>query len=140
MAVKRKQHVDPPLCNCALLCEDVVQSIGRGKHILQGVVDRLFLQSLPCPVQGLVCYVRLTNVHHGHEILLTMVDAEEEEPLFEAKAHAKGDHNPLQLSTIIFPLPPFLVSKPGRYYFRVMHDADILAASPIDIQAPESLP
>lgn len=67
MAKKRKVAV-PPTCNCIILCDDIIQSVAKGKVNLVGLIGTIAVQSLPAVIGGYGVYVRGSNVHGDQKI------------------------------------------------------------------------
>ncbi len=124
-------ETDHPFCNCALLCDDVLESRGRGKHILHGVIGTIAVREFPALVGGYVAYVRITNVKGKRKVSLSFDLARTNEPVFVAETELPDQKDPLGMYTLVVPIPRFAVMEPGRYIFSVKSAGVPLAESPI---------
>lgn len=130
MATPTPQGVpDLPTCNCALLCEDVLMSAARGKHILHGIVNLVVVASLPATVGPFVSYVRVSNVYGTQELTIRLVSGTDR-VVFELRAQLKSP-DPLGLYNLVVPIPPFGITEAGRHMFSVLAGGEVLAQSPI---------
>ncbi|HBS30113.1 MAG TPA: hypothetical protein DEB06_11855 [Phycisphaerales bacterium] len=132
----RRGAAEAPLCNCALLCDDVVISQGRGKHSLDGVIGSIFVPRLPAVLGGYVTYIRLTNIYRNQKVTVSLDHADSEQSVFEFEATLPPHSDPLGICTLIVPIRPFGVTVAGRYIFSVKSNRVPLAQSPISIQTP----
>ncbi|MFI5380096.1 MAG: DUF6941 family protein [Tepidisphaerales bacterium] len=137
MAKRRKKAIGqvPPMCNCLLLCDDVLISQGKGKHFLQGVIGIVGVSSLPAMIGGYVAYIRLSDVHGSQNVTISFVNARTGEPVIETKADFPSHADPLGVYTLVIPVPAFAVNEEGRYLFMVTHDGVPIAQTPVIIKA-----
>jgi len=126
---------DPPTCNCALLCDDVIESRGRGKHTLVGIIGVIHVRQLPARLGGYVAYVRLSNIIGSPKVRIGLDEAATNEEIFGGNVPLPSRNDPLGVYTLIIPVPAFQIERPGRYMFSVKSDGVPLAESPIMIQA-----
>ena len=83
-----------PLCNCLILCDDVVVSQKRGKHTLDGIVTGIRVLELPTTIAPMMCYIRLTGVHPGQRLTIIMEHADGAgEPAFSGVMSAWAFHH-----------------------------------------------
>ncbi|HEV7297943.1 MAG TPA: hypothetical protein VGN72_01155 [Tepidisphaeraceae bacterium] len=139
MAKRRKvgkSSLEAPMNSCLLLCDDVLRSTIRGKHILQGVIGGVQLLQLPAIIGPYVAYIRWSNVYGGQKIKLNFRN-EDDDVIFgmEAKSPAKSD--PLETHTLIIRIPPFEITTPGRYLFSAEHGGSPFAQTTIVIKGPK---
>lgn len=133
---KKKGAVpETPTCNCALLCDDVLVSQGRGKHTLNGIIGAIGVEKLPAVLGWYVTYVRISNVYGEQRVIVNLEEAGTGEPVFEFEAKMPEQADPLGVYTLVVPVPPFRVERAGRYMFNAKSGGEILAQSPIIIQA-----
>lgn len=132
---KRKKTAlsEAPTCNCLLLCDDVLESKGRGKHTLQGVIGGITVKELPATLGGYVAYVRGSNAYVRQKLTLEFIEPVEEAALFAIEVEFER-HEPLDVFTLIVPVPAFVVEAPGRYILRAMHNNVDVASSAIMIR------
>lgn len=112
-------------------------SIAKGKHLLQGIVDRVNVEKLPATLGPYVAYVKLSNVHGAQHIEMNFCNAASEEVLFTFGATSPPENDPLAAHTLILPIPPFVVKKAGRYIFRASHAGIPFATNAIVVAVPE---
>lgn len=130
---KRGRPKEAPTCNCALLCEDVLVSQARGKHMLHGVINVIFVPQLPSVVGPFVTYVRISNVYPNQTIHVSFERAEDGEKVFEFAAEPPERPDQLGVYTFVVTTPPFRLEQDGRYIFSVRSDGTPLAESPISV-------
>jgi hypothetical protein len=135
---KRKRKKPPgvsPMCSCLVLCDDVVVSHAIAKHNLLGVVGGLVVSGFPGPVQPLVVYVRLSNVHGDEQVKVSFAHADDhDQPLWEFDAQLLNQNDPLSVHTLLTPVPPFRVEKPGRHMLMVRHAGTMIAQVPVHVR------
>jgi len=127
---------EDPTCNCALLCDDVLISQGRGKHSLEGVIGAIAVTELPAVIGGFVTYVRLSNIYRDQVVSVSLDHADTGESVFEFEATLPSKTDPLGICTLIVPTPTFEIRSAGRYIFAVKSRGVPLAQSPINILTP----
>ncbi len=127
---------EPPTCNCALLCNDVIVRHSRDMHTLEGVIGNIGVKQFPGVIGGSVCYVRLSNVYPSQTVRIALEDAGDGEDLFSFDIILPSKSDPLGVYTIIQRIPAFGVASPGRYMFTASSKGIPLAQSPIMIQGP----
>lgn len=128
---KSKPVREVPTCNCVLLCDDVVTS-ARGKHTLVGVIGMIAAQDFPTTLGGYVTYVRLSNIYPNQSVQIEMERAEDRTTMFQFDIKVR-EPEPLGLYTFVVVVPPFVVDRPGKYWFQAVSDGEPLAQSPIEI-------
>ncbi len=143
MAKKRPKKTpapqESPTCNCIMLCDDVLVSTGKHKHTLAGVIGWIAVQEFPATIGGYVAYIRISNVYGTQSVTVSLEDPNDS-TLLEFRADLVGDRGPLDVHTLVVPIPPFAVKKPGRYVFLAKdRDGLLLAMVPIQIQSPASI-
>ena len=127
---------EAPTCNCALLCDDVVESKGKGKHTLMGIIGAIFVPQFPANLGVFVAYVRLSNVYGAQKVTIGLDHAASNAKIFEAEVELPDIQDPLGVYTLVMPIRPFRIEQPGRYLFSVKSAGVPLAQSPILIQGP----
>ena len=136
MAKKKRKQIPqigvsvPPTCSCLLLCDDVIISHAHNKHVLQGVIGVLTVQKLPWVVGGFVVYMRLSNVHAKQTVKVKFSHGDSNDVLWELVAEVI-QQDPLQVNTLITRVPPFPLTKDGRYIVSAEHDGIPLASIPV---------
>ena len=134
---RRKGSVpEHPTCNCALLCDDVLESKGRGKHNLIGIIGAILTPQFPAVLGGYVAYVRLSNVYGRQKVTIGLDDTASDEKVFEGGIDLPDIKDPLGGYTLVPPIPGFRIERPGRYMFSVKSGGIPLAESAILIQGP----
>jgi hypothetical protein len=134
---RRRQAIpEAPTCNCALLCDDVLVSQGKAKHILQGVIGVIFVPEFPAVIGGFVSYVRVSNVYGAQKIVVNLENTRTGAVLFEFRVDMPTRSDPLGVYTLVVPVPPVEVAEAGRYMFSASSGGVPLAQSPIVIQGP----
>lgn len=135
MARKRKaRSVVPPTCNCIILCDDVVTSVGRNKHNLIGLINGINVPELPAVLGGFMAYVRGSNVHGEQTIRLTLEAADNEEEILGLEGQFTKETDPLSVYTVVLKLPPFKVEREGRYLFSAKHNGVAIAQMSLNIR------
>ncbi len=134
---KKAKHLPGPLCNCVLLCDDVLIS-AKNKHFLQGIIGVIGLRELPAIIGGYVAYVRVSNVHGSSSVRVSLVRGETNQPVFAAEVNVKQP-DPLGVHTVVSQVPPVAIEHAGRYLFQVECNGEILAMSPIEIVVLDAL-
>lgn len=135
---KPKSGVESPTSDCVLLCDDVVQSVGKGKHTLVGIIGGVKVPQFPATIGGYVAYVRLSNVYGGgQKIVLRLSVADTDQMIMETEAVFPPQTDPLGVYTLVVPVPVFRVLVGGRYIFGAYHNTIPIASSPINIIGPE---
>lgn len=131
---------ESPTCSCLILCEEVLTSVVRGKHVLHGVIGHILVPSVPARIGPFAAYVRFQNVYPNQEVRIALRKDGDAEPVFELRGESTGGSNPLGLYTFIIAIPPFVVSAAGRYYLTASHDGVAFADSLFEIQthAPDA--
>jgi hypothetical protein len=132
-AKKKLAGGEPPMCNCLLLCDDVIVSHGRDKHVLQGVIGTIGLKGIPAVSGGHVVYLRLSNVYPNSKITVSFTNAETDQQLWEFKAEFVAGTQPLGVHTMIVRVPPFQVNKAGRHMLAVNHNGIPIVQTPITV-------
>jgi hypothetical protein len=130
----KPDSVAPPSSSCLLLCDEVMRGTAKNRHVLHGVVSEIFVPSLPTILGPYAAYVRLGNVHGGQKIALSFCRAADDEELFRFEATSPTESDPLDTHTLILPIPPFKIKKPGRYIFRALHAGVPFATNSITVQ------
>lgn len=120
MARKRKLAV-PPTCNCIILCDDIVQSITKGKLSLVGLIGTIVVPELPAIIGGYGVYVRGSNVHGDQKIRL-VIETDDGDEVLGLDAGFTKDTNPLAEYTLVTRLPPFRIEQAGKYLFSAKHN------------------
>jgi hypothetical protein len=133
---KRKSNpgTESPTCNCILLCDDVLVSVGKGKHFLQGVIGVIAVTKLPAVLGGYVAYVRVSNVYPAQVIEIKLERASDGAVLLDARPTFPPHPDPLGVYTFLAPVPPFRVEEPGRHLFTAYHNGVPFAQTPIEIR------
>lgn len=126
----------PATCDCALLCDDVLESHVKGKHSLMGIIGGIVVPSLPFPFGPCMCYVRLANLVTAKQVTLSLENADTAEILLSFQVEVPEQDHPLGVCTIVAPIPQFLIEKAGRYLFSAKSDGLPLAQSPIAVILP----
>ncbi len=126
---------DPPLCNCLILCRDVLQSTATGQHVLNHVISRLEVEKVPCNIGPFVAYVRLHNLVEGHTLTLRFDYLDTNSTRFEMEAKFSGSPNPEDPHTLIARIPPFWVESAGRYILSALHEEEVITFAPIILVA-----
>lgn len=135
----KRENAESPSSACLVICDDVLVSQGKNKHILQGVIGTIVVRGVPALIGGYVAYIQLTNVYPNQEIKLCLRD-EDENAIFESEAKSPPRNvDPLAVETLILPIPFFPITSAGRYTFRAEHDGVPFAVCPITVvdQAPK---
>lgn len=136
----RRDHAERASCNCALLCDEVLVSQAKGKHILHGIIGTIGVPEFPATIGGYVTYVRISNVLHAQKIRIALEDAATEEPIFAFEAAVPKPDDPFGMYLFMLPVPPFRVERGGQYLFMARADGVPLAYSPITIVGPAEPP
>jgi hypothetical protein len=123
----------PATCNCALLCDDVLQSHIKGKHTLVGIIGAIVTPSVPTAFGPCMCYVRLANLVTAKTIVVSLEHADSAEEVLSFQVDVPEQDHPLGVCTIVAPLPPMALDKAGPYLFSVKSDGFLLAQSPIAV-------
>jgi hypothetical protein len=133
---RRRAGGESPTSDCLLICDDVLVSHGKGKHIIQGVIGAIVVRAFPARIGGYVAYVRLSNVYGGGQpVHLTFENAATGQELFRFETKLPKRSDPLGVYTMILKVPPFEVSESGRYIFSAKHGGVPFAQSPILIRS-----
>ena len=130
------ENAAAPSSSCLLICDDVLQSVAKNKHLLHGVISQVFVPKLPALIGPYVAYVRLSNVHGSQSITLSLAHAATEEELFRFSATSPAESDPLATHTFILAIPPLRVTKAGRYIFEASHAGIPFATNAIEISTP----
>jgi len=134
---KRKKPIKPPeeapTSSCVLLCQDVTISVVAGMHTLHGVVSEMHAPSLPITAGAGVVYVRFSNWYSSQEIILRFMHIETEEVVFQLGARSPAGSNPLADNPIIIRIPPFVLTRAGRYSLGALHHDLVVAESVITV-------
>ncbi len=132
---KRGGSSGTPTCSCLVLCDDVVISHGRDKHRLEGIIGSMNVPFVPHPIAGSVVYVRISNVHQHEKVSVSLVRADDNQPLWVIEAEIVNLNEPLNVHTLVAKVPPFMVDKAGRHLLEAKHKGVPIASVPIMIQA-----
>lgn len=133
---KREAVARPATCDCALLCDDVVESHLKGKHTLVGIIGGIVVARLPHAFGPCMCYVRLANLLTEKTVVLMLENADSGEDVLKAEVKVPEQDHPLGVCTIVAPIPRFVIEKAGRYLFSAKCDGLPLAQSPIVVILP----
>jgi hypothetical protein len=136
--VKKNGGVEAPTSSCILLCDDVLISQGRNKHVLQGIIGVIGVATLPAVLGGYVAYIRLSNVYGSQQVTVQLEDAETSGVLFAFDAAFPAQSDPLGVYTLVVPIRPFAVEKVGRYLFSVIYGGVPIASTPVLIIQPSA--
>ncbi|HMO25296.1 MAG TPA: hypothetical protein PKB10_03425 [Tepidisphaeraceae bacterium] len=125
----KKRQAEAPTSDCILLCEDVLESKGRGKHMLQGVINIITVQNLPAVIGPLVAYVRMRNVYSRQRLhfSLGLLEKEQDGEILSFDLDSPDNSDPLGQHTLIIAVPPFPVEQEGRYVFTASHNGEAFA-------------
>lgn len=132
MATRLK--LDPPRCNCLLLCDDVLESKGRGRHFLHGVIGRIAVAQLPAAFGPTVAYVRLHGLQEGQKMQIRFDHLETSDTRLDIGFEIGGKPDPDDVHTVMVPIPPLAVEHAGRYVLSVLHDETVILFTPIDVE------
>lgn len=133
MAAKKKRRSVPPTCNCIMLCDDVMLSMGRNKHNLIGLINSIQVRELPATLGGYMAYVRGSNVHGEQTIRLVLETADTEEEVLAIEGKFTKETDPLSVYTVMLRLPMFTVQQAGRYLFSAKHNGVAIAQMAVEI-------
>lgn len=122
---------EPPMCSCLLLCDDVVVTHAKGgKHHLQGIIGGIGLP-LPATAGNHVVYLRLTNVYPNAHVVVSFQHEADNVPVWQFRAEFVPKSQPLDVNTMIVNVPPFRLTKAGRYHLQATYQEVPIATVPI---------
>ncbi len=127
---------EAPTCNCILLCDDVLVSQAKGKHMLNGIIGVILVGGVPAILGGYVAYIRLSNVYGPQLVTVNLKLARTDDTIFEFDVKLPKEADPLGVYTLVVPIPLFQVAELGRYTFTAWSNQLPLAQTPIMIQGP----
>ena len=141
MGKKGKKKGPPPVCNCCLLCDEVVQRFARQKDVLEGIINGLNVEGFPARLAVAVIYIRLTNLRPvpNETVKVDFVHSGDDScVVLSGTVEVPDSPDPFGVYTLTIAVRDLIFPRSGRYLLRVMHDEVPLAHTPIEVIGPES--